>query len=222
MAGLAGGAARRAAAVLSRPAPASDTEALSQTNLWEEMAAFVRRRHRSRRPGHVVLRHGYAPAPGWRHVRRSAAVGVDRLHAARDARRLHRPARQPGCPAHRGRRRTDDSAGAGHSNPGSGSRRGGRRRQRRLHRRARHPWTRRGLQRHLDLGLDAGPGVVRRRPGHGGLPGADRRRAAAALDDATAHPGRFCLVQAVVPRDDVPDLLSALTAVLGRAARSTS
>ena len=44
----------------------------------------------------------------------------------------------------------------------------------------------------------------------------------AALDDATAHPGRFCLVQAVVPRDDVPDLLSALTAVLGRAARSTS
>jgi indolepyruvate decarboxylase len=44
----------------------------------------------------------------------------------------------------------------------------------------------------------------------------------AALDDATAHPGRLCLVQAVVPRDDVPDLLSALTAVLGRAARSTS
>ena len=44
----------------------------------------------------------------------------------------------------------------------------------------------------------------------------------AALDDATAHPGRFCLIQAVVPRDDVPDLLAALTAVLGRAARSTS
>jgi indolepyruvate decarboxylase len=43
----------------------------------------------------------------------------------------------------------------------------------------------------------------------------------AALDDATAHPGRFCLVQAVVPRGDVPGLLSALTA-LGRAARSTS
>jgi TPP-dependent 2-oxoacid decarboxylase len=44
----------------------------------------------------------------------------------------------------------------------------------------------------------------------------------AALDDATAHPGRFSLVQAVVPCDDMPDLLSALTAALGRAVRSTS
>jgi indolepyruvate decarboxylase len=44
----------------------------------------------------------------------------------------------------------------------------------------------------------------------------------AVLDDAASHPGRFTLIQAVVPRDDVPDLLSALTAVLGRTARSSS
>jgi hypothetical protein len=42
----------------------------------------------------------------------------------------------------------------------------------------RHPWTRRDLQRHLDLGLDAGSGPVRWRPGRGGRPGADRWRAA--------------------------------------------
>jgi TPP-dependent 2-oxoacid decarboxylase len=42
------------------------------------------------------------------------------------------------------------------------------------------------------------------------------------LADATAHPERFTLVQAVVPRDDVPELLSDLTAVLGRSARSSS
>ena len=37
----------------------------------------------------------------------------------------------------------------------------------------------------------------------------------AALADATAHPRRVTLVQAVVPRDDVPDLLAALTRALG-------
>jgi TPP-dependent 2-oxoacid decarboxylase len=42
-----------------------------------------------------------------------------------------------------------------------------------------------------------------------------------ALADATAHPGRVTLIQAVVPRDDVPELLSALTAVLGRSARNS-
>jgi TPP-dependent 2-oxoacid decarboxylase len=36
-----------------------------------------------------------------------------------------------------------------------------------------------------------------------------------AFADATAHPERVTLVQAVVPRDDVPDLLAALTRVLG-------
>jgi hypothetical protein len=45
---------------------------------------------------------------------------------------------------------------------------------------------------------------------------------AARPDVAAARPGRFGLVQAVVPRDDVPGLLSALTTVLGRAVRSTS
>ncbi|WP_328305589.1 thiamine pyrophosphate-dependent enzyme [Actinomycetospora sp. NBC_00405] len=37
----------------------------------------------------------------------------------------------------------------------------------------------------------------------------------AALAGASAHPERVTLVQAVVPRDDVPDLLAALTRVLG-------
>ncbi|MDD7965269.1 alpha-keto acid decarboxylase family protein [Actinomycetospora lemnae] len=37
----------------------------------------------------------------------------------------------------------------------------------------------------------------------------------AAFADATEHPDRVTLVQAVVPRDDVPDLLAALTRVLG-------
>ena len=36
-----------------------------------------------------------------------------------------------------------------------------------------------------------------------------------ALAGASAHPERVTLVQAVVPRDDVPDLLAALTRVLG-------
>ena len=45
---LAGGTTTRAAAAFSRPVPASDVEALSQANLWEEMAAFVR-------PGDIVL-----------------------------------------------------------------------------------------------------------------------------------------------------------------------
>ncbi|WP_345411484.1 alpha-keto acid decarboxylase family protein [Actinomycetospora chlora] len=39
----------------------------------------------------------------------------------------------------------------------------------------------------------------------------------AALADADAHPERVTLVQAVVPRDDVPELLAALTRVLGSA-----
>lgn len=37
----------------------------------------------------------------------------------------------------------------------------------------------------------------------------------AAFADASAHPEQVTLVQAVVPRDDVPDLLAALTRVLG-------
>ncbi len=37
----------------------------------------------------------------------------------------------------------------------------------------------------------------------------------AALADADAHPRRVTLVQAVVPRDDVPELLASLTRVLG-------
>ena len=37
----------------------------------------------------------------------------------------------------------------------------------------------------------------------------------AALVDADAHPQRVTLVQAVVPRDDVPELLASLTRVLG-------
>jgi alpha-keto-acid decarboxylase len=37
----------------------------------------------------------------------------------------------------------------------------------------------------------------------------------AALADADAHPQRVTLVQAVVPRDDVPELLASLTRVLG-------
>jgi alpha-keto-acid decarboxylase len=37
----------------------------------------------------------------------------------------------------------------------------------------------------------------------------------AALADAGAHPERVTLVQAVVPRDDVPELLASLTRVLG-------
>ena len=39
----------------------------------------------------------------------------------------------------------------------------------------------------------------------------------AALTDARAHPERMTIVQAVVPRDDVPQLLADLTAALGRA-----
>ncbi|WP_285655395.1 thiamine pyrophosphate-binding protein [Actinomycetospora sp. NBRC 106375] len=38
-----------------------------------------------------------------------------------------------------------------------------------------------------------------------------------ALADADAHPERVTLVQAVVPRDDVPELLAALTRQLGKA-----
>jgi len=39
----------------------------------------------------------------------------------------------------------------------------------------------------------------------------------AAFADATGHPGRLSLIQAVVPRDDVPELLDTLTRALGRA-----
>jgi len=39
----------------------------------------------------------------------------------------------------------------------------------------------------------------------------------AALADARAHPERLAIVQAVVPRDDVPQLLADLTAALGKA-----
>lgn len=44
----------------------------------------------------------------------------------------------------------------------------------------------------------------------------------AAFADATAHPARLTLVQAVVPRDDVPELLAALTRVLGSRPSSPS
>ena len=40
----------------------------------------------------------------------------------------------------------------------------------------------------------------------------------AAFTDAAGHPERLTLIQAVVPRDDVPELLDTLTRALGRAA----
>ena len=40
----------------------------------------------------------------------------------------------------------------------------------------------------------------------------------AAYAGAAAHPDRFTLVQAVVPRDDVPELLATLTRALGHRA----
>jgi indolepyruvate decarboxylase len=39
----------------------------------------------------------------------------------------------------------------------------------------------------------------------------------AAFADAAAHPDRLTLIQAVVPRDDVPELLDTLTRALGAA-----
>jgi indolepyruvate decarboxylase len=39
----------------------------------------------------------------------------------------------------------------------------------------------------------------------------------AAFADAAAHPQRLTLIQAVVPRDDVPELLDTLTRALGGA-----
>ena len=71
------------------PRPAADDDPLSQAALWQEVAGFLR-------AGDIVLAdqgtcfYGMAPhrLPAGRHVRRPAAVGVDRLHAPR-------PARQP-------------------------------------------------------------------------------------------------------------------------------
>ena len=69
--------------------------------------------------------YGMAPhrLPARRHLRRPAAVGVDRLHAAGAARGLHRAARAPRRAADRRRGRADDGAGAGHGPARSGSRR---------------------------------------------------------------------------------------------------
>ena len=40
----------------------------------------------------------------------------------------------------------------------------------------------------------------------------------AAFADAAGHPARLSLIQAVVPRDDVPELLDTLTRALGHTA----
>ena len=43
----------------------------------------------------------------------------------------------------------------------------------------------------------------------------------AAFADAAGHPARLSLIQAVVPRDDVPELLDTLTRALGHASPTT-
>ena len=98
---------------------------------------------------------------------------------------------------------------------------GGRRgRQRRLHRRTRDPRPGRAVQRHHPLGLDRAPAFF----------GADDGRAAAttvgtvgelraAFADAAGHAERLSIIQAVVPRDDVPALLDTLARALGHAKR---
>ena len=43
----------------------------------------------------------------------------------------------------------------------------------------------------------------------------------AAFADAAGHPARLSLIQAVVPPDDVPELLDTLTRALGHAAPTT-
>ena len=67
------------------------------------------------------------------------------------------------------------------------------------------------------------PGLLRRRRRR-----APRRRPVrtvgelrAAFADAAGHPERLSLIQAVVPRDDVPELLDTLTRALGHAAPTT-
>lgn len=223
VAGLPGGTGTRAAAVLSRPAHASDAEALSQANLWEEMAAFVR-------AGDIVLADQGTSFYGMATHRLPAGVTfVGQPLWASIGYTL--PAMLGACTARSGSR--------GVLLIGDGAAQMTVQELATLIR-AQVP----GVVVVVD-----NDGYTVERAIHGpdeayndistwdwtqvpGLFGGGRDTAAfrvltvgelrAALDDATAHPGRFCLVQAVVPRDDVPDLLAALTAVLGRAARSTS
>ena len=223
VAGLAGGTATRAAAVLPRPAPASDAEALSQTNLWEEMAAFVR-------AGDIVLADQGTSFYGMATHRLPAGVTfVGQPLWASIGYTL--PAMLGACTARPGSRGVlligDGAAQMTVQELATVIR-------------AQVPavavvvdndgyTVERAIHGPDEAYNDISTWDWTQAPAlfGGGLDTAAFRvltvgELRAALDDATAHPGRFCLVQAVVPRDDVPDLLSALTAVLGRAARSTS
>jgi indolepyruvate decarboxylase len=223
VAGLAGGTATHAAAVVSRPAPASDAEALSQANLWEEMAAFVR-------VGDIVLADQGTSFYGMATHRLPAGVTfVGQPLWASIGYTL--PAMLGACTARPGSRGVlligDGAAQMTVQELGTLIR-------------AQVPGVavvvdndgytvERAIHGPDEAYNDISTWDWTQAPAlfGGGLDTAAFRvltvgELRAALDDATAHPGRFCLVQAVVPRDDVPDLLSALTAVLGRAARSTS
>ena len=115
-AGLPPAGRARGAATDAGPAALGDPDAaLSQVGPWEtvDAAHLAAGRHRRRRSGHLVLRDG--ARTGCREdvtLRRTAALGVDRVHAARAAGGLPGRPRRPRRPARRRRRGPDDRPGA--------------------------------------------------------------------------------------------------------------
>ena len=118
---------------LRRPAPAGvpdapddhhDADPLGQATLWDLVCDAIR-------PGDLVLADqgtsfygmGASPVAPRRGVRRPAAVGLDRLHPARAARRRPRCAAASSGAAHRGRRRPAHHRRAGHDPAPRASRR---------------------------------------------------------------------------------------------------
>ena len=79
--------------------PPAREHPLTQEVLWDSLSAGADPGQRGAgRPGHVVLRHGGAYAAQRRDVHRTAAMGVDRVHAAGGARcRVSAPATAASC-----------------------------------------------------------------------------------------------------------------------------